>query len=193
MSRGRNKKKNNKKRAGNKKPITAKDGVFSIGKEKLNSFDYIEEMHAQYGVIRITLKDGRQETLTPSMAAVRCRAINEMKLPAWHAAKRDSFLERAIQVIREAKAQEETPLDKKTAGIQNVLKGLTAEGGQAPVETDEDKLVQKYMFQFPMLQEEEARAILRESALDMARKETLMEAVNKQRYAEIEFKPVQGP
>jgi hypothetical protein len=183
MARGRKRKRKSKG-----KRETAMKG-FNIGRAKKDSFEFIDDMWAEHGVVRVRTQDGNVSTLTTTMAALRCKAINEMKLPPWLAPKRDSFLEKAIDVIRQAKHQQENKgEDKATEGIQNVLAGLTAEGKEMPKTKDEDELIQKYMFQFPALHQDDIKAILREPNLRDDQKEFLMGEVHKQNVAKMEFK-----
>jgi hypothetical protein len=191
MARGKKRRPSQKKRKGKKE--SAMKG-FNIGRAKIDTFDFIDDMWAEHGVVRVRTKEGVTSTLTTTMAALRCKAINEMELPPWLQNKRNKFLEKAIDVIRQAKHQQENKgSDIATEGIQNVLSGLTVEGKEMPETKDEDELVQKFAFQFPALHQDDIRAILREPNLEPAQKEFLMGEVHKQNVAKMEFKLSQEP
>lgn len=187
MSRNRKKKKTQKPKRRKKAPQ-----LFNIGNASGNNFmDYIDDIWAQHGVIRVRTKDGNLHTLTTAMAAARCKAINDMRMPAWHAKKRDKFLTKTIEVIREARSQQENSKSgsSKTQAVQNVLAGLTAEGKEAPKITDEDTAVYMLKIEFPMLSEDDIRAIYREESLDLPRKKALMGEINRVRFAESGIMP----
>jgi len=174
------------------KPRKKKPQAFNIGNASGNNFmEYIDDIWAQHGVVRIRTKDGNMHTLTTAMAAARCKAINDMPLPAWHAKKRDMFLTKAIEVIREARSQQENKSlgSAKTQAVQNVLAGLTAEGKEAPKVTDEDTAIYMLKLEFPMLEEDDIRAIYREESLDLPRKKMLMGEINRVRFAESGIMP----
>ena len=157
-----------------KKKKNRKKKQAKISKDFVN----IERIWAENGLVRVLEQSGRGTTMTWRQAAYRIQALNKMKVPSDNATQTQKLIEKAIEVIREAKYQQELADNKKTQMIQNVLEGKTAEGVPlSEIETSEDKEVKKYAAQFTHLQEDEIRIVLNNDMSSKSR-ESMMQEVN---------------
>ena len=146
-----------------------------------DKFITIERMWAEHGVVRVEGKDGKISTMTVADAANRARQINSATIPGWHREQQAAFINKIVEVCREAQHQLESPKDLTDQAIANVLQGKTAEGKEIPAPTTEDKILETWKFRYPSMSYEELRTIYREPKLDDGRKHKLMSAVNDER------------
>ena len=169
-------KKRNAPRKGNK--------AFAIGRSRAQKYTTFEEMWAENGVINIRGFDGKVTRLTTGEAASRAVAVNRMlgssNVPNHERKKFLNFVEKAIEVIRSAKAQQETPTNAETKVISNVIKGRTAEGKEMPKLSREEKLVRLQM-QYPCLDKDEIINVMSATNLDVSSKMEMMSVINQDR------------
>lgn len=67
--------------------------------------NFIEEMYAKDGFVHAISKDGDKKSLSVEDAAHYAQEMNRINMPEWHRKRHLDFLDRFIQVIREAKQQ----------------------------------------------------------------------------------------
>ena len=147
-----------------------------------DNFEYIERVWAENGVIKTLTKTGQESTMTVKDAAMRAQQLNKAKMPGWHHAQRDRFLQMIILACREAQSQLEAPGNKKEQLVANVLAGKTAEGEAMPEQNkDEETLIVSYQTMYPTLTYDEIREVLREERLNIKRKEEMMATINSDR------------
>jgi hypothetical protein len=150
-----------------------------------DKFLTIERIWAEHGVVRVEDKKGKISTMTVRDAALRAEQINSAKIPGWHKEQQAAFINKIVEVCREAQRQLENPKDVTDEAIANVLQGKTAEGKEIPAPTTEDKILETWKFRYPSMTYEELRTIYREGKLDDGRKHQLMSGVNDARIREM--------
>ena len=151
-----------------------------------NPFKMMEAMWAEHGVVKTMDKGGRIRSASPRQAAQMLTAIQEMmnnpNMQQDHRARAIAFVERGLVVIREALSQQETPPDKQTALITNIMSGKTAEGRPIPAPTPDQ--VREYLrLKFRFLKPEEIAAILKDPITSPKQKTAIMETINGDRAA----------
>lgn len=126
-----------------------------------------ERAWAEDGVVKIQDKEtGDVAILSPRDAALRAQAINKMlghhKIPMAQREKALDFVTRMIEIIKEAKYQNENPSNKNEQLVANVLAGKTAEGKEIKPITDPEEMLQFLCFKYPMLSRDEIKQICNE-------------------------------
>ena len=139
---------------------------------------YIERIWAEDGLIHSIDIKGIKKMRSIAEAAKLAVGINLqlshihhlMKDPANSASdlkqQLDSgytFIKKVAELCREARKQIDSG-DNKTKMMQNLVQGLDIHG-KKPVVTDEDTIIERYMFQYPTLSEQDIRAIVRAPTL----------------------------
>ena len=156
-----------------------------------NNWDIIERIWAENGLVYFLDKEGNSGFHTVKEAALRARSINLMPYPAWQRATVQKLVESIVEACKEAQAQRSDPQkSKKVAAITNMVDGKMPDGSPMREITDEDELVQSYMFQFATLDESSIRAVLRDDRLDRPRKERLLMEIHRQNMASIDVTPL---
>ena len=171
MSR-KSKKKKNKRRSS-----------FNIGKSKNEQYITYARMWAETGVIYIEGNDGIVSTMTVLEAAHRASRLNAMlcspKVPNSEREKYARFVEKAIEVIKEAKSQLHDPSNASAKVVANVTAGKTAEGKQ--IKMTPQRRLEILEFKFPMLTSEEIRTVCNEHTLSGKEKTEMLRTVNQDR------------
>lgn len=127
-----------------------------------------ERAWAEDGVIKIQDKEtGEVQHLSPRDAALRARAINGMlghhKIPMDQRNRAMAFVSKIIEIIKQAKAQNESPSNRNEQMVANVLAGKTAEGKEIKPITDPEEMLKFICFKYPMLSEDEVKQICAEN------------------------------
>jgi hypothetical protein len=156
---------------------------FNIGKSKDDKFITYDRMWAENGVLYIRGKDGIVSTMTTLEAAHRAQRLNAMLgKPSLPKSSRDSyvrFVEKVIDVLRQAKAQLESPGNTTAAVVSNVMAGKTAEGKE--IKMTQERRLELLEFKFPMLTSEEVRTVCNERTLNMDEKTEMLRTINQDR------------
>lgn len=151
-----------------------------------NPFKIMEAMWAEHGIVKTMDKGGRIRSASPRQAAQMLTAIQEMmnnpNMQQDHRARAIAFVERGLVVIREALSQQETPPDKQTALITNIMSGKTAEGKPIPAPT-QDQVREYLRLKYWFLKPEEIAAILKDPITSPKEKTAIMETINGDRAA----------
>ena len=166
-----------------KKKTTSNTKVRNVIKSKL---EYIERIWAEDGIVKVQTKDGRTSNLTVREAAIKATQLNSMPVQAHLRSHQLELIETIVNACKKAKSQSLDPFaSKKTQGIQNVLEGKTFEGKDPnEIKRDEDTEVQKYLFMFPTVLEDEVRAVVNEQALHITQKEQILNHLHVKRLNE---------
>jgi len=166
-----------------KKSRSRRRASFNIGKSKDDKFITYDRMWAENGILYIRGKDGVVSTMTTLEAAHRAQRLNAMLgNPSLPKSSRDSyvrFVEKVIDVLKQAKAQLESPENTTAEIVSNVLAGKTAEGKE--IKMTQERRLERLEFQFPMLTSEEIRTVCNERALSCEEKTQMMRTINQDR------------
>lgn len=165
-----------------KKKKKKKNDNVNARKVVKDGYLYIDRIWAEYGTVHVIDRDGKKVSMTIKDAAARAAQLNAMipHVSDWHKDAWNKLIEDIIKVCREAKAQQESPANKETAALTNILAGKTAEGKEIP-KMNNDEYISHLTFRFPMLSDEDIIAIMRDTKLDEAGKMNLMQQENKRR------------
>lgn len=158
-----------------KKKAEKRHNVRKVAKDP---FQYMERIWAENGVVNIETKTGELRTMTVRDAASRAMVLNQMPVPAWERGKLNDLITKIKDVCMEAQAQRETPKDKKTEIVQNILEGKNTEG-KIPVESN-SQLVDRFMFQYPSLTKREVEVIAYNDHLPLSKKEEIVKEIHRQ-------------
>ena len=156
---------------------------FTISKNSSDKFVTYERMWAKNGVVYIEGKDGRVDTMTTLEAANRAARLNDMlgspNVPEDQRKRYVRFVEKVIEVIKDARNQLSNPENVSAKIVSNVLQGKTAEG--KPVEITERDRMARLEFKYPELTSEEIKTVSNERSLSLEEKTNMLRTVNQDR------------
>ena len=142
----------------------------------------IERIWAEDGMVKTLDKKGNTQIKTVKEAAMYARELNKMfpmdlnKVPKElvpEAQRVHKFIQEIIKVCRDAASQKENDVGKAGV-INNMYEGLTPDGKQLKPVTDEEAIIHQLTFQYPGLDFEDIRAIMRDEQLDPAQKSIIL-------------------
>lgn len=146
-----------------------------------NPFITLERIWAEHGVVKMQDKKGKVVSLSVRDAAMRAQAINNMVVPDWHKQAKNTLVTKIVEVVREAKSQQETPVNAQEAEIMNILNNKTPKG--VPIEAATRTFSQelsRYMYMYPGLTERDILPILENDSIPFMKKEEILREINRQ-------------
>jgi len=173
-----------------KKEITKKqDKVRKVRNIHGSLWKTWERAWAEDGVIKIQDKEtGEIQHLSPRDAALRAQVINQMlgnpKMPFDERQKAINFVAKVIEIIKEAKYQNEAPGNRNEQMVANVLSGKTAEGEEIKPITDPEEMLKFLSFKYPMLALDEIKQVCNEK-IPQQDKLGILQTINADRLMEL--------
>jgi hypothetical protein len=149
----------------------------NVAKASKEDWEYIDHIWAENGVVRARDKTGKVTTKTVKQAAQEAVQLNLMPVNDWHKKKHQAFIQKIIDVCREARAQLESG-DKKTTELNNLISGLTPDGKPIPL------TMETLMKMHDELSEEEIVAVMRNTALSDSQKMKYLNDEHVRRFTE---------
>lgn len=148
---------------------------------------FVDEIHAENGMVCMTCKDGKREIMRPEEALHRAREINMLHMESDNERRKWELIERTIAAARQAlhhledrKGSQYRPAHE----LRNMVEGRAPDGRDILTYGKEDMHVKFYVETCPHLKDWEIAAVLRSTEIDGQQAHTLIMGMEKVRAAE---------